>query len=211
MSDGPPPALLQTVERYYTERLRTFGTTARGVDWNDEESQQLRFDRLLQILGGESPDDVLLDLGCGYGALLETIRGRGLGLAYRGVDLSPDMIAAARSRHAADARATFSEDAAHLGSATYAIASGIFNVKLQHGTPVWHDYVLTTLQALHAASRRGFAFNMLSTYSDVERRKDTLYYADPREIFDVCKQRFSPQVALLHDYPLYEFTVLVRK
>ena len=25
-------------------------------------------------------------------------------------------------------------------------------------------------------------------------------------MFDLCKQRFSPRVALLHDYPLYEFT-----
>ena len=31
------------------------------------------------------------------------------------------------------------------------------------------------------------------------------------EMFDVCKQPFSPRVALLHDYPLYEFTIIVRK
>ena len=30
-------------------------------------------------------------------------------------------------------------------------------------------------------------------------------------MFDLCKRRYSPRVALLHDYPLYEFTVLVRK
>ena len=29
-------------------------------------------------------------------------------------------------------------------------------------------------------------------------------------VFDVCRQRFSPRVALLHDYPLYEFTIIVR-
>jgi hypothetical protein len=27
----------------------------------------------------------------------------------------------------------------------------------------------------------------------------------------LCKRRFSRNVALLHDYDLYEFTVLVRK
>jgi hypothetical protein len=29
-------------------------------------------------------------------------------------------------------------------------------------------------------------------------------------VFDTCRQRFSPRVALLHDYPLYEFTIIVR-
>ena len=38
-----------------------------------------------------------------------------------------------------------------------------------------------------------------------------LYYADPCELFDRCKRRYSRNVALLHDYDLYEFTILVRK
>jgi hypothetical protein len=38
-----------------------------------------------------------------------------------------------------------------------------------------------------------------------------LYYADPCAIFDLCKRRYSRNVALLHDYGLYEFTIVVRK
>jgi hypothetical protein len=37
-----------------------------------------------------------------------------------------------------------------------------------------------------------------------------LYYADPAFYVDQCLSRFSRHVTLLHDYPLYEFTVLVR-
>jgi hypothetical protein len=51
---------------------------------------------------------------------------------------------------------------------------------------------------------------VLSLYSDPERRRPDLFYADPLFLFDYCKTRFSKAVALLHDYPLYEFTVLVR-
>lgn len=40
--------------------------------------------------------------------------------------------------------------------------------------------------------------------------QDYLYYADPYALFDVCK-RYSNNVALLHDYDLYEFTMLVRE
>ena len=52
---------------------------------------------------------------------------------------------------------------------------------------------------------------MLTKYSDKEYMRDNLYYADPLFIFDYCKRNFSKQVALLHDYGLYEFTILVKK
>ncbi len=53
-------------------------------------------------------------------------------------------------------------------------------------------------------------FNCLTSYSDPEKKRDELYYADPCALFDMCKRRYSRQVALLHDYGLYEFTILVR-
>ncbi|MBP7777000.1 MAG: class I SAM-dependent methyltransferase [Acidobacteria bacterium] len=208
---GRSEAILQTVERYYTDRLREFGATARGVDWNSAESQVLRFDQLLQVVDAAAPAAALLDVGCGYGALLDTVRQRGLDLDYRGFDISHDMVAAARASHGHDSRAAFTTDPAALRPATYAVASGIFNVKLHHDEADWHDYVWAAIASLHQAGSRGFAFNMLSTYSDPERRRDTLYYADPLEVFDRCKRQFSPRVALLHDYPLFEFTIVVRK
>jgi SAM-dependent methyltransferase len=208
---GPSEAILQTVERYYADRLREFGATARGVDWNSAESQTLRFERLLEVVDAAGPAASLLDVGCGYGALLDTIRQRGLDLDYRGFDISADMVTAARALHAADARAAFTTDPTALRPATFAVASGIFNVRLHHGDAEWHDYVWTTVASMHEAATHGFAFNMLSTYSDPARRRDTLYYADPLAVFDRCKRHYSPRVALLHDYPLFEFTIVVRK
>jgi len=41
--------------------------------------------------------------------------------------------------------------------------------------------------------------------------RDYLYYGDPCFYFDLCKRSYSRQVALMHDYGLYEFTLLVRK
>ena len=41
-----------------------------------------------------------------------------------------------------------------------------------------------------------------------KKMKDYLFYADPCQLFDYCKQNFSKQVALLHDYRLYEFTII---
>ena len=93
----------------------------------------------------------------------------------------------------------------------YCVASGIFNVRLDNSDDDWFDYLSDTLRALDKFSLKGFAFNCLSSYSDEDKRRDDLYYADPRDLFDHCKRRFSRNVTLLHDYGLYEFTILVRK
>ena len=51
---------------------------------------------------------------------------------------------------------------------------------------------------------------MLTTYSDAEKMRPDLYYGDPTFFFDHCKRNYSRNVALLHDYELYDFTILVR-
>ena len=88
--------ILQRVEQYYADRLERFGPTPRGVDWNSAESQVLRFSRLLEVV--RSADSAalpsLLDVGCGYGALLDYVRERSLALEYRGFDISEAMISA---------------------------------------------------------------------------------------------------------------------
>ena len=41
--------------------------------------------------------------------------------------------------------------------------------------------------------------------------RNYLDYPEPFVVFDLCKRRWSRHVALLHDYGLYAFTMLVRK
>jgi SAM-dependent methyltransferase len=209
----PRSTIRETVERYYAERLQRFGPTPRGVDWNSSESQALRFERLLVLLDEAVADAEISinDFGCGYGALLEVVRSRAGSAWYRGFDISSEMIEAAVALHAGDERSMFTSDLSALPLADYTFASGVFNVKLQHAVDEWQAYVMDTLSTINALSRRGFAFNMLSTYSDPARRRADLFYMNPLPLFDLCKQRFSARVALLHDYPLFEFTILVRK
>ena len=212
MSEGQSPpsgTILETVADYYAGRLRRFGTTPQGVDWSSAESQLLRFERLLQV-AEDGGDGSVNDYGCGYGALVDYLVATGRRFSYRGFDVCESMIHAAQARHAGVARCSFTGQQTELTPADYTVASGIFNVKLGHANEEWHDSVVHTLAAMAALSRRGFAFNLLSTYSDPPRRRSDLFYADPTRMFDLCKQRFSSRVALLHDYPLYEFTIIVR-
>jgi cyclopropane fatty-acyl-phospholipid synthase-like methyltransferase len=203
-------SVLARVDEYYTSCLLRHGTSPRGVDWNSQESQELRFSQLLQVCP-VTEHFSLLDYGCGYGALADFVEAVGYDCQYTAYDISKAMIDCAGKRHASRSWCSFSSDISELRTSDYLVASGIFNVKLSHGTETWRDYVTTTLHTLNSLAAKGFAFNMLTSYSDAERMRDDLHYADPTAVFDYCKRNFARNVALLHDYGLYEFTILVRK
>ncbi|MEO0371351.1 MAG: class I SAM-dependent methyltransferase [Pseudomonadota bacterium] len=201
--------LLGQVAEYYDDKLSQHGTTARGVDWNGEDSQNLRFDQLARVIDREAGFSVN-DLGCGYGAFQEYLAGQYEGFDYHGYDVSEQMIKAATTR--------LPQQNVHLActatpdkQADYTVASGIFNVRMERADEEWQAYFKDTLDVMNHASTRGFAFNCLTAYSDADKMRDYLYYTSPTWAFDLCKTRYARNVALLHDYGLYEFTLIVRK
>lgn len=102
-------------------------------------------------------------------------------------------------------------DPGFMKVADYTIESGIFNLRFDHTEESWLAYILKTLHVMNEKSRLGFAFNLLTKYSDKHLMRSDLYYADPCFLFDYCKINFSKNVVLPHDYNLYDFTILVRK
>jgi SAM-dependent methyltransferase len=202
--------LLIEVAEYYTSKLAQHGETPQGVDWNGEESQILRFEQLSKIVDTSTHFSVN-DLGCGYGALYDFLAQKYELFAYAGFDVSANMIRSAEQRYydTSNARFVLANEPEQL--ADYGVASGIFNVRLGRSDDEWWVHLEATLDILDRTSRFGFAFNCLTSYSDADRMRDYLYYADPCALFDLCKRRYSRNVALLHDYGLYEFTILVRK
>lgn len=203
-------AIAQNAAAYYSARVREFGPTPQGVDWNSAESQTLRFDQLLEIADRTQPF-ALLDYGCGYGALLDHMHRAGYNCAYTGFDVSAAMLVHGQTAHGDDPRICWTNDRDALCPADYVVASGIFNVKQDTPSSAWHAYALELLEHIDQLSVRGFAFNMLTSYSDPDHMRTDLFYADPGQIFDYCVRNFSNQVTLVHGNGLFEFTVLVRK
>lgn len=197
------------IASYYSNKLKQFGTTPQGVDWKSEEAQTVRFAQVSKVLPNQGRF-LIGDVGCGYGALYDYLKNSHQDFEYIGFDWSAEMIQAATEKHAGMEACNFK-----LGdlqeSVDFAIGSGIFNVTLGESPEHWKGYVLQSLAKMNQFSSRGFAFNLLSLISDPDKRSNQLFYAAPSEILNHCLQNFSSKVALLHDYGLYEFTVLVRK
>jgi len=202
--------LVTRAARYYSEKVAAHGATPRGADWNSRESQELRFEQLLKLCEGDPQAFSLNDYGCGYGALAAFMASRGIAATYRGFDASEAMVVAARRLLTPLSNCTVFNEPGDLTPADYTVASGLFNVKLDTPDDRWRTYVLDTLDAMSRISTRGFAFNLLTRHADADRMRADLFYADPGFFFDHCVSRFSRRIALLHDYALYEFTLLVR-
>jgi SAM-dependent methyltransferase len=199
----------RTIE-HYADKWQRHGATPLGVDWNGETSQLLHFEQLAKLV---APGERFSanDLGCGYGAFLDFLDRRGGCDRYRGFDLNASMVESAAARTAGRADASFAVATEPDAPADYGFASGIFTLRLGRSDGECMDALATSLAALDRTSIRGFAFNCLTSYSDADRMRDYLWYPDPCAVFDLCKRRHSRNVALLHDYGLYAFTVLVRK
>jgi SAM-dependent methyltransferase len=213
MSTPERPSLLAPIAAYYGRCIHDFGATPRGVDWNGVEGQEMRFAQLFRIIESPRSQCSVNDLGCGYGAMNDWLLGQGCMVDYLGVDISTAMVdvASARASHVSPANARFIVGDRPDRVADYGVASGIFNVCLGHNKQAWLSYMRDTLLILNESSRRGFAFNALTVHSDRNRMRGDLHYSDPVEWFEWCLANCSRHVALLHDYGLYEFTILVRK
>ncbi len=208
MSDPDNKLILQKVRGYFDEKIVKFGPNHLGVGWNSTESQIVRFEQFRRLFAGETRFS-LNDVGCGYGHLLDFLISDRIQVDYRGIDISDEMIKQAKELHPGRGEFELTSDCGRV--ADFSVASGIFNVKMGVPNEEWTAYVLRTIAALDRSSSKGFAFNVLTRYSDKEKMRDDLYYADPGFLFDLCKTTYSRNVALLHDYGLYEFTVIVKK
>ena len=201
---------LGKVKDYFTDKLEAHGTTPRGVDWNSAESQEIRFFQLIKVIDS-SKKYSLLDFGSGFGAMYDYLLCLGHDLHYIGYDFAVPMVEKGRELHLNNPDCWFTARIEEVPVVDYSAACGTFNMKLDANVDVWTEIVIESLHQMDAHSKKGFSFNLLTKYSDADRMRPDLYYGDPLFFFDHCKKNFSRNVALLHDYKLYDFTLLIRK
>ncbi len=200
------------VNEYFTEKLEKHGATPKGVDYNGPEAQEVRFDQLVKVID-PSQRFTVTDFGCGYGALFDYLQKKGWDFEYYGFDLIEKMVLAGRENHIEFQNAHFTIDEKEVPQTDYLLAGAIFNIKMEAPYDEWQEFILQTLGNMNRLCTKGFSFNMLTKYSDADRmaERPDLFFGDPLFYFDYCKRNFARNVALLHDYVLYDFTILVRK
>lgn len=177
---------------YYRDLLAKHGPTYQAVDAGSEESHIRRLRILTLIIPNWS--STILDVGCGvghlitYGMMIERA-------GYRGIDILPEMITAARVAHP---RWCF-----EVGDITkpqdkwvadYVLASGLFQFQP-------HDRIMKIMFEL---CRKGVACNFLRTGAIEET------CSQPEDILGAALL-LTPYVSLRADYLPNDFTIFLSK
>jgi len=193
----------------YQDRFLECGDTPKGVFWNDQQTQDLRFERLLaNFLPFTKSGLSVLDVGCGTGALHAYLRNAKIEHKYTGIEVVPEMVASAKLKFPdiEIAQSHFLEwDCS--GQFDICVLSGVFN--LFEETADWKDLILAFIKKMYALCRIGSSFNFLTSHADY--RSPELFYADPAEVFAICHRHCSRFITLDHSYPLYEFSITAFK
>ncbi len=199
----------QPIADYYSQRATLYGASPLGVDWSCIATQQMRFVQLLKICDFSQPVSVN-DLGCGYAALRSFIDQSvpAVSVDYLGIDVSAEMIRLARAE-----LARFAGSDAVMGSssprmADYSVASGTFNVAIDHERDEWTAMTETALRDMVSTSRRGSAVNFLADRGG--KAVPGLYRTAPGHWADFCRQVLGADVEVIAGYGMDEFTLLLR-
>ena len=188
---------------HFQNLVDRFGTDSQALGWRDKRSQTERF--VVLVSGGIDAGASLLDIGCGQGDLYSWLRENEIWVEYRGIDLTPAMVARARARFPEahfEVASLFNLDDSHR--AHHVVASGIFYLRQE--TPF--EFLQEAVTHLYQMAEVSLAFNCLSTRGG--HKGEGEYREDPAAVLGFCFQ-LTPFVTLRHDYHSGDFTVLLRR
>jgi len=189
----------------YEDRLNKYGHSVKTVGWGGKEDQNLRFDILFRGINIDNKS--ILDLGCGLGDMAGYLIDRNIeNFQYMGVDLSEKLIEQAKCKYASNNIEFIAQDATsgELPSADIVVASGMLTFNIEYNK----KNIENIMHKLFNSSNEVLAINFMSGYADFELEKN-LHFC-PEKIFSYAK-KITSWVNLYHDYPLYEFTVQLRR
>ncbi len=183
-------------EKFYTSAIEKHGTTAKGVNWHSKETQNIRFETILDML----PDDIssykIVDAGCGFGDLyMYMLKKKKTPKEYVGIDSLIDMYSIASEKTGKEIIiADICKD--RLPSAEYYVCSGAMNVLNSFETYLF-------MQNCFSTCTHGFIFNILHGDKDSE----TYNYLTTKQIKDISIDLKVDSVIMKDGYLKDDITV----
>jgi SAM-dependent methyltransferase len=189
----------------YESRLEKYGNSFKTVGWGSKEDQFLRFDMLFREININNKS--ILDLGCGLGDMVEYLHSKKSdNFFYTGVDLSEKLIKQAKINFPHKNVKFLVNDVLKdkLPRADIVVASGTLTYNISENK----ENIQNILERFFLISNDIVSVNFMSSYVDFELEKN-LHFS-PEKIFSSAKN-ITNWVTIFHDYPLFEFTVHLKK
>ena len=182
---------------FFTNAHVNFPGEIKGLGWGSLQSQQIRFNILLDGISEKSSKDTILDVGCGYGDLSQYIDWTS---HYMGIDLNPLMIQTAVMRYP-QLSFKVADISDQKKSYDWILASGVFNIKVMDNQTL----LRVGIRNMWDHCKKGIVFNIVVTGSQV--KGPDVYFYDPAEILTFCRTLTSSVTCrmgyLPHDATFY--------
>jgi len=200
------------IVKHYEECLDKYGDNHLGVNWNSEESANIRYQIMIELIKcGDNKNISLLDFGCGTSALYSYIVEKKIkNIKYYGLDISKKFIELSRQK--------FSQNNYYCldilkdnfdNSFDYIICNGVFTCKhdlsFENMLSLWEE----TLVKLFEKADIGIAFNVMSKYVDWENK--SLFHLPIDYMLDFVTKNLSRNFIIRSDYKLFEYTTYIYK
>ena len=193
------------VERY-ERRLHEHGHSPLTLGWGKPGRESVRFEVMAELIdevGGES----VLDVGCGFADLYDHLKARGWKGSYHGIDIVPGLLAEALTRHP-ELSVAEADIANYLPGERdrfdVAIASGVFNARLQDGRN--DEHIRASVTRMFELSRQAICVDFMSTNVDFQHA--SAWHTDPCWALTLAAS-LGKRFSLRHDYMPFEFALAV--
>ena len=206
------PNTIFSIVEHYEGCLKEYGATEQGVGWPRQNDIMPRFKALTKPIDLAQKVSIL-DLGCGYGALIEYFKEQNCWgeIDYTGIDASAKMIEQAQLLHPG---VVF--ECRHIldmplpaTSFDYVLMNGLFTYKGNNSFSDMQAFAFDTISAAFKICRRAIVFNCMNKHVDWER--DDLFHMPFDVLADFLTTYCSRNYAFSAHYGLYEYMTYVYK
>ncbi len=188
----------EDIKEHYRSLYLKHGEAAETGQYSSRESQYLRFKYLAEIADLKKVN--ILDFGCGTASFYDyLLKIEQKPKKYLGIEIVDEFLEHCKNK-IPDASFHKPEEIKFLNY-DYGFVSGVFNNLRKNNRNFWKD----TVKTIFKYSRKGIAFNMMSTY--VDYKDEVLFYESPEDAFTYVKKEITPFVTLRHNYLVKENSI----
>lgn len=181
---------------FYQKSIKKYGISAKGVHWNSQYSQYIRFEILSSFIKDKITTSSIIDAGCGFGEFYNYLFDNNLKPeSYIGVDCEIDMIELASKRflNTEFYLQNIIED--KLFIADFYICSGAMNI-------LEKKELFIFIKKCFEISNYGFIFNIL--------KNDSFNKVSLTQVLEYCKT-LSTQIEIKDNYLDNDISIYIKK
>ena len=202
--------ILELTINAYKKQITKHGFSSKGVFWQNNQTQNARFDALLKgIVKTDINGNIsITDYGCGYGEFYNYIKNKSFmsSSSFIGYDIVDTFILEAKKNFPKVKWICSDEISLETD---YIFISGTLNMSFNYSIDEWEYFLQKQLEICFKYTNKVLAFNLL--YSPKRKIENGLYYTEIQKIFDFCDKNLGNTVISKTTGAKKDITVFVAK